>query len=124
MRKRCNKMKYSLDKYKFYQFKNDKGGLTVSAVSSYAGRTVKGYAKCDPRDDFDVEQGKELAAARCNVKIANKRVARASRKYLEAAQAVTEATAYFEKMKQYYMDAVDQADEAGAELQNIAAKHK
>ena len=117
-------MKYSLDKYKFYQFKNENGGTTISAVSTYAGRTVKGYAKCDPKDSFDIEKGKELAAARCNVKIANKRVARASQKYLEAARAASEAAAYFDRMKQYYMDAVDQADEAGEELQNIVAKYK
>lgn len=114
-------MKYSLDKYKYYQFKNENGGTTVSAVSTYAGRTVKGYAKCDPRDEFDIEKGKELAAARCGVKIANKRVARASRKYMEAARAATEAQAYFDRMKQYYMDAVDQADEAGENLRNLIA---
>ena len=117
-------MKYSLDKYKYYQFKNENGGTTVTAASTYAGRTVKGYAKCDPRDNFSIEKGKELAAARCNMKVANKRVARASQKYLEAAQAATEAAAYFEKMKQYYMDAVDQADEAAEELQNIVAQYK
>lgn len=117
-------MKYSLDKYKYYQYKNENGGTTIAAASSYAGRTVKAYAKCDPRDDFDIESGKKLAAARCNMKIANKRVARASQKYLEAAQAATEATAYFEKMKQYYMDAIDQADEAAEELQNIVAQYK
>lgn len=117
-------MKYSLDKYKYYQFKNENGGTTVTAASTYAGRTVKGYAKCDPRDNFDVEEGKKLAAARCNMKIANKRVARASQKYLEAANAVAEANARFEAMKQYYMDAVDQADEAAEELRDIVTQYK
>jgi cytochrome c556 len=117
-------MKYSLDKYKYYQFKNENGGTTVTAASTYAGRTVKGYAKCDPRDNFDVEEGKKLAAARCNMKIANKRVARASQKYLEAARAVSEANAHFEAMKQYYMDAVDQADEAAEELRDIIIQYK
>ena len=112
-------MKYSLDKYKYFQFKNENGGTTVTAASTYAGRTVKGYAKCDPRDNFSIEKGKELAAARCNLKVAQKRQARASRKYLEAAQAANEAAQYFEKMKQYYMDSVDQVDEAAEELRNI-----
>ena len=40
-------MRFSLDKYKFYQFKNENGGTTISAVSTYAGLTVKGYAKCE-----------------------------------------------------------------------------
>lgn len=116
-------MKYSPEKYKYYQFKNENDGTTVVAVSSYAGKPVKGYAKCDPRDEFDAEEGKKLAAARCNVKVANKRLARASQKYLEAAMKATEAAEYFEKMKQYYMDSVDKADEAAEELRNIVSAH-
>lgn len=116
-------MKYSLDKYKFYQFKNENGGTTVSAVSSYAGRTVKGYAKCDPRDSFDIEKGKELAAARCNLKIAEKRKARASAKYMAAAKAADEAARHFDAMKQYFMDVDDQVDEAAAELRELIAKY-
>ena len=49
-------MNYSLDKYKFYEYNDPKGKKTVSAVSTYAGRTVKGYAKCDPRDNFNIEK--------------------------------------------------------------------
>ena len=116
-------MKYSLDKYKFYQFKNEKGGMTVSAVSSFAGRPVKGLAKCDPRDDFNIEKGKELAAARCNKKVAEKRLARASEKYMEAARAADAAYEYYDRMKQYYMDSVDKADEAAEELRNIVSAH-
>ena len=116
-------MKYSLDKYKYFTFKNEKGGTTVSAVSSYAGRTVKGYAKCDPRDGFDLEKGKELAAARCNLKIAEKRKARATDKYLAAAKAADEATQHFEAMRQYFMDADDQVDEAAAAIRELIANY-
>lgn len=116
-------MKYSLDKYKFYQFKNENGGTTISAVSTYAGRTVKGYAKCDPRDNFNVEKGKELAAARCNLKIAEKRRDRASKKYIEASVAADKAVEYFDRMKQYFMDADDQVDEAAAELRELMANY-
>ena len=115
-------MKYSLDKYKFYQFKNQNGGTTISAVSTYAGRTVKGYAKCRPEDNFDVEKGKELAAARCNLKVAEKRLNNASNKYMKASRAADEAIRYFEKMKQYYIDSVDQVDEAAAELRELISK--
>ena len=116
-------MKYSLDKYKYYQFKNDNGGMTIVAASTYAGKAVKGYAKCDPRDDFDVEKGKALAAARCNLKIAEKRKARASAKYMAAAKAADEATRYFDAMKQYFMDADDQVDAAAAELRDLIANY-
>lgn len=49
----------------------------VVAYSSYAGQSVRGVAKCAPDDEFDVEFGKKLAAARCNVKVARKRLKRA-----------------------------------------------
>lgn len=117
-------MRYSLDKYKFYQFKNEKGGLTIVAASTYAGRTVKGYAKCDPRDEFDIEKGKKLAAARCNLKIAEKRKMRAGNKYIEASIAADQAVEYFDRMKQYFMDADDQVDEARAELDELMKDYK
>lgn len=49
----------------------------VVAYSTYAGQSVRGVAKCAPEDEFDVEFGKKLAAARCNVKVARKRLKRA-----------------------------------------------
>ena len=107
-------MKYSLDKYKFYQYKDKNAKDTVAAASTYAGRTVKGYAKCDPKDQFSIETGKELAAARCNAKIAAKRVKRASAKYLEAQQQLADANRFMARMTEYYTDAVDQLDEANA----------
>ena len=117
-------MKYSLDKYKFYQFKNENGGMTIVAASTYAGRIVKGYAKCDPRDEFDIEKGKKLAAARCNLKIAEKRKARAAYKYMEASIAADQAVEHFDRMKQYFMDADDQVDEARAELDELMKDYK
>lgn len=112
-------MKYSLDKYKFYQFKNDKGGTTIVALSTFAGRPVKGYAKCDPRDEFSIEKGKELAAARCNLKVAEKRKARATQKYREASQAWGIAQEFYDRMRQYFMDADDQVDEAKATIDEL-----
>ena len=49
----------------------------VIAYSTYAGQSVRGVAKCAPDDEFDVEFGKKLAAARCDVKVARKRLKRA-----------------------------------------------
>ena len=112
-------MKYSLDKYKFYQYKDKNAKDTVAAASTYAGRTVKGYAKCDPRDQFSIEKGKELAAARCNAKIAAKRVKRASAKYLEAQQQLADARRFMARMTEYYTDAVDQLDEANTAITDM-----
>ena len=60
--------------YKFYQYNHKRADGTecvrIAAVSSFAGKPVKGYADCHPNDAFDVEYGQELAAARCAEKIA------------------------------------------------------
>ena len=101
---------------------------TVIAISSYAGRPVRGVAKCDPGDEFDVEFGMKLAAARCNLKIAQKRYRRASSKYQEAANASIEAANasikaknQLDKMRTYYCDATDGYDAAAAELKSVLA---
>jgi hypothetical protein len=62
-----------MTKYNFYT----DGKTKVVAVSTYAGKTVRGVAKCDVNDTFSLEKGKELAAARCNEKVAKKRLTRA-----------------------------------------------
>ena len=105
--------------YTHYQFKNKNGGITVIAASTYAGHTVKGYAKCDPGDTFNLEKGKELAEARCNEKIALKRRANAVKKYREAALIADQAHNHYNKMAQYFMDADDQVDAAKARVEEI-----
>jgi hypothetical protein len=57
-------MRFPFDKYKYYH-----NGNQVIAVSTFAGKTVKGIAKCDPNDTFSLETGKHLAALKCNNKI-------------------------------------------------------
>ena len=90
----------SLEKYKFYVAKD-----RVIAVSSYAGRPVRGVAKCASDDEFNLETGKKLAAARCNQKIALKRAKRAGNEYFKAIQARDEAQARVEAMYNYLFDA-------------------
>ncbi len=91
---------YPLDKYRYYT-----NGRKVIAVSTYAGKTVRGVASCNPQDTFDLEKGKKLAALRCAVKIADKRVQRAESKVDEADNKVIEAIQHADKMDQYYADA-------------------
>lgn len=92
-------MKYSLDKYKFYTTKN-----IVIAASTYCGKIVKGVAKADPRDTFDMEKGKTLAAARCNAKIAGKRQKRANKKLIDAQRQLEAARKHYQNMSEYYDD--------------------
>lgn len=103
-----------MGRYKFYIADNK-----VIAVSSYAGKTVKGVAKCSPEDTFDVEKGKQLAAARCNAKIAEKREKRAWEKVREAEEAVNKASEYYDKMRVYRDDSVIAREEAETELDDI-----
>jgi len=73
----------------------------VIALSTYAGRTVRGIAKCHPNDTFDEEYGKKLAAARCNQKIAAKRYARAHKKYDEYVKRIHEMEVEFKDVCDY-----------------------
>lgn len=66
----------------------------VACVAMYAGRAVKGVAKCNTEQDtFDLQKGKELAKLRCDYKLAEKRIRKAEEKQREAYQAMVAATA-------------------------------
>ena len=105
---------YPKDKYKYYY-----GNRKVVAVSSYAGKTVRGVAVCAPNDEFDETLGKDLACARCASKIANKRLSRATKKYNEALIQLQKAIEYYNEMTSYYTRATDEVDECAERLQNI-----
>lgn len=96
---------YPIEKYRYYTTKTASGDQKVIAVSTYAGRTVRGTAICHPQDTFDLEKGKEIAAARCAVKIAAKRMKRAERKRQEAMRQARQAKHYERKMTEYLHDA-------------------
>lgn len=93
---------YSEDKYKIFV---DEKHRKIIAVSTYAGKNVKGYAKADTRDEFDIEKGKKLAIARCNYKIAEKRAKRANMKVSKAIDELAKATNHSIKMQEYLADA-------------------
>lgn len=116
-------MKYSLDKYKFFIAKKTDGTpYQVVAVSTYAGRKVRGVAKCDPRDEFSIENGKKLAAARCNVKIAEKRAKRAEKKHAEAVSLVSAQMRHRDRMEAYFADSQIELKHAKIELDNLLQK--
>ena len=89
-------------RYKYYTNNKD----VVVAVSTYAGKTVRGVAKLDPRDTFDLEKGKALASARCNEKIALKRAERARQKYNKAIKECEKLEKIKEKMTNYYNESM------------------
>lgn len=111
--------KYSKEKYKIFV---DEKKRKVIAVSTYAGKTVRGCAKADDRDEFNLEKGKELAIARCNQKIAEKRAKRARMKFSKATNEVAKAQTYLNKMSAYLLDANEAENEAKKEVQILLEK--
>lgn len=107
-------------RYKFYDYNDkDSGAHVVVCVSSYAGKPVKGRAKCAPNDNFDLDKGKVLAQARCDEVIAEKRRKRAMAKVIDAYNAYTEASFYLEDMDQYAKDSVIACREAKERLEKL-----
>lgn len=94
-------------------------GRKVIALSTFAGKTVRGVAICSENDEFDLEKGKELARARCNAKIAHKRFKRAEEEYACAYEIFTEARKYIDKYANYYTDSYAKYGEACAAVQEL-----
>lgn len=107
-------MSFPLSKYHFYF-----DGPRVIAVSTYAGKTVRGVAVCSSEDKFDVELGKRIAAAKCNEKIAKKRFERAQRKVAEANSNLERAIQQREKMVAYSSDAYVAYNDAAQEYDQL-----
>ena len=105
-----------------YKYKIDEDKRTIVAMSTFAGKVVTGVARCDPRDEFIVDDGKKLAAARCSVKIAEKRKKRAELCYKIAFDALQFWTDRVAKMKHYLDDAVFACEAAYDALANIEEK--
>ena len=108
---------FPIEGYHFFQH-----GNRVIAVTTYAGRTVRGVAVCADDDNFDLEYGKRLAAARCNYKVAKKRRDRAFAKVASAAQVYETAVNNMDKYRRYFYDASNAVLEAGTELDNVLAE--
>ena len=78
----------------------------VIVVSQYAGRRVKGFAKCSPEDKFDETTGIKLATLRCDEKVAIKRVKRSAEKVAAAYEAYLDAKLHLNAMRDYHETAV------------------
>lgn len=117
---------YPIEKYQFKVFEktNEDGSKSsvVVALSTYAGKVVKGVAKCIASDPFSLEKGKQLAAARCDFKVCKKRRNRAEQKYNSACLAVESLSQYATKMGNYYSDANNEYAESKARLASIESE--
>ena len=95
----------------------------IIAVSTYAGKVVRGVAICADNDEFSAAAGKEIAAARCNVKVCRKRKNRALQKYNEAYANFVKARRELDAMSQYLTDSSKMLSEAEIELTAIENKY-
>ena len=104
------------DRYRYYTHKREDGATEIIAVSSYAGRKVKGKAVCSPDDKFDEEIGKKLAKLRCDVKVDEKRVKRASEERDFYMGILCELEFLLDKNEEYLSDSLDRLLEDEDEL--------
>jgi hypothetical protein len=110
---------YPLDKYKFVFKTGKNGNHQVMAISTYGGRTVRGVASCAVGDEFSLDRGKELAAARCNLKVAQKRLKRAKSRKEDAMLDLRQAHIQADKMTSYVADSMANVYQAEDELNRI-----
>ena len=97
-------MNLDMSLYNFVEHRRPDGLTEIIAISTFAGKPVRGKAICAADDNYDIEKGKMLAAARCNAKIAEKRYKRSVCKINEAIELVAEAGRFYDKMKHYNDD--------------------
>ena len=87
-------------RYKFYTNNKD----IVIAVSSYAGKRVKGIAKLNPADTFDLEYGKRLAQYRCDIKVLKMRERAETIKFMEIKNSFDGLSKKLEKRRKALID--------------------
>ena len=109
------------DWYKFV-VRDDK--REIICISHYAGRTVKGVAKCAPNDNWDIEYGRRLAQARCDYKIAKMRKKNAVKLLAMTENQIDQLRRKFAKARQYLVDASDDCVRADKNLVNIINESK
>ena len=111
---------YPIEKYEFEIRQHPEYlGVETIAKSTYAGKEVTGKAICRIDDQYNEELGMRLAAARCAAKIARKRLKRADKMSLEAANKSIEAKRHLDNMNHYYEDAREAFIEAECVVDNI-----
>lgn len=98
------------------------GERKVIVVSRYAGRVVRGVAKCSPGDTYNLQKGEKLARLRCDAKISEKRVARAQEAYADAFKKLAAAQKHVAAMHEYINDAVAEKNKVLAELTKLEAE--
>ena len=104
------------EKYRFYYHAETN---TVVCTTMYKGQTVRGVAKCNPEDRFNLETGKKLAYLRCKKKFAHKKLCRAEKAYADAVTVEARAHNNLCKAAEFVDDSNYQLDLVTDELTNF-----
>ena len=92
-------------RYKYVMYRDKRNIKCIVCISHYAGKPVRGIAKCSPEDQYDEAYGKYLAKVRCDQKVAEKRVQRATMKFTKAQQCRRQAQQEEDRMFIYLNEA-------------------
>ena len=106
-------------KVNFAEHTNKDGVKEIIAYTNYRGKVVRATAKCNPEDSFSEDKGRTLASARCEAKVARKRVKRAEEKVKMAYRELMKAQKFFVEMKEYQLFASDELFRVNDKLNKI-----
>ena len=104
-----------------YIIDSEENPTKVIVLSKYAGKDVRGIAKCSPNDEFDIETGRELATLRCDEKVAWKRYQRAVKKVAEAREEMRIVSKWLEDMEDYLTRSMVEYNDVADKLRNFEA---
>ena len=94
----------------------------VYCITQYAGKSVRGIAKCHPEDTFELDDGKDLAKARCDVKLWTKKLSRANKRVLHAFEELRIAEEHVRLATQYQDEAIASLSEAKSVVEELEEK--
>lgn len=107
------------DKCNFYLDKNTK---TVICTTTYKNESIRGVAKCNPEDVFDVDIGKVLAYSRCKQKLAKKKLQHARKVYGNALRDEDKARRNLLKAFSFVHDSEEYLHESNYELKILTER--
>jgi hypothetical protein len=104
------------DNYNFYY---SQATRSVICTTYYKGKIVKGVAKCDPNDTFDLETGRQLAYLRCRKKFFKRKFERAADTYARAVVEANRAEDRRQRAVEFINDATRELNEVKQALATL-----
>lgn len=101
------------EKYHFYYNEDSK---TIICTTLYKCQMVRGIAKCDPSDEFNIDDGKKLAYLRCRYKFSHKKLKHSHKVCNELLRAFSAMQRKLIKAHEFVNDSEDQFEAAHKEL--------